>query len=117
MYEYIASLLSQPDFDLTLAALGAAAVAYHLSTVLSNWLVGVALFPGLAFGALAAIDLAKDLGLVIGRDKDVAIIGACVSGLIVALFVYYMLYNLLLWLTSYNRRAHRELIERAGDQL
>ncbi|MEQ1711007.1 MAG: hypothetical protein ABL908_06350 [Hyphomicrobium sp.] len=116
MYEYFASLLSQPTFEVTLAALGAAAVAYHLSTVLSTWVVGVAIFPGLAFGALATIDLAKHLGLVIGRDKDVAIIGACVMGLIAAMFVYYMLFNLLVWLTSYNRRAHRELIERAGDQ-
>ena len=116
MYEYFAGLLSQPTFELTLAVIGAAVVAYLFSTVFSTWLLGVALFPGLGIGALAAIDIAKTLGLVIGRDKDVAIIGAGVAGLMVALFAYYILFNVLMWLTSYNRRAHRELIERAGER-
>ncbi len=116
MYDYLVLIISQANYNLALAIIGGAAVAYALATALSSALIGIVLFPGLTMGALASMALAKHAGLIVGRDKDLYLLGVCAIGLITTLFAYYILYNLLDWLLSYSRKDHRMLIERAGDR-
>jgi hypothetical protein len=116
MLDLIAQVFDQTPFTMALCALAAGALAYAFTTLLSSWLTGVLLFPGLFTGALAAVELAERLGLVIGRDKESVIIGACFLGLLLTLFCYYVGFNFLLWLTSYNSRAYRALMERAQKE-
>lgn len=115
MYDYVVLVLSQSNYNLTLAILGGAGVAYALASALSSALIGVVLFPGLTVGALASMALAKHAGLIVGRDKDLYLLGVCALGLMATLFVYYLLHSLLDWLMSYNRREHRMLMERSGE--
>lgn len=116
MLRFATQIFYQDTFTLTVCVVFAALLAYSLSSLLSSWLTGVLLFPGLAIGALAATEAAKKLGLIIGRDKELVIIGACFMGLLIASFAYYLAYNFLLWLISYNSRAYQELMQRCGDK-
>lgn len=115
MEAYFNGLFAQSGFIMSLALIGAAVLSYTFANVLETWLTGVLLFPGLFVGGLAAVDLAMRAGMIVGRDKETAIVGACFAGLMISLMAYYMLFNLLQWMNSHNRRAHRELLDRCGD--
>lgn len=115
MYDYLAIVVSQENYNLALAIIGGGMVSYALASALSSRLIGIVLFPGLTLGGLASMALAKHAGLIIGRDKDLYLMGTCAAGLMVTLFAYYVLYNLLDWLLSYNRREHRMLIQRSNE--
>lgn len=115
MYDYLVLVISQSNYNMVLAVIGGASVAYALASALSSAMIGILLFPGLTLGSLASMALAKHAGLIVGRDKDLLLLGVCAIGIMITLFAYYVFYNLLDWSLSYSRRAHRELLERAGD--
>lgn len=115
MIDYLYQVFGQNTFIMSVSWLGATAVAYAFTTHLSSWLTGAVLFPGLFLGSLVAIDISTHTGLIIGREKDMSIITASMVGLSLALMVYYILYNVLIWASSYNRRAHRQILERCND--
>ena len=115
MEVYFNGLFAQSGFIVTLALIGAAALSYTFANILQTWLTGVLLFPGLFVGGLAVVDLAMRAGMIVGRDKETAIFAACVAGLMISLMIYYVLFNLLQWMTSFSRRDHRALLDRCGD--
>ncbi len=116
MLEYAEALFAQSNFTITVAVLAAAGCAYAVGNFLSSWLHMVCLFPGLLLGTLTAIDIGNRFGLLVGREKDQKILIVGVSGLVLALLLHFIVYDLFTWLLSYNRRAHRELVERSGDR-
>lgn len=116
MLEYTQALFAQNNYILAVAIISAAACAHAIGTFLSSWLHTVVLFPGLLLGTLTSIDLGKRAGLIVGRDQDLTILIISVFGLLVSLLVHLIIADLVYWALSYNRRAHRELIERSGDR-
>lgn len=116
MLDLVFQIYAQSNFTLAVCGLAAGLLSYSLASLLSSWLTGVVLFPGLFTGAMAGVEAAERMGMIIGRDKETVIIGACFTGLLVASLVYYVLHNLLQWLLSYNSKEFKDLMQRSGER-
>lgn len=115
MSSFLDLLFRQSEFVLAFCALLAACVSYTFASFNSNWMFGLILFPGLYAGAVAAVIVATDAGLITGPEKDDTAIVASFVGVLAALAIYHLLFQMLIRLTSYSRRAHKAIIDRAGS--